>query len=385
MEHDRLDNYYVLLTGSKNNAGDFLIKYRAKELLASLRPDRQFIDINAWENLDDNRLLDLVNNSKALILTGGPAIGKHMYGKTYRLTYNLDKIKVPIITFGLGWNSETGDWENIDSYQFTERSRSLIKRISESGYMNSVRDYHSYHLMKNSGVQNIMMTGCPVLYKPEKFDQTISIGKSKKILFSLGVMFAESKRMEAQVKKLITSLTEYFGNSNVAIAFHHSLDPTYLKTVDPRRNLFKKNVEFSKWLDIKKIEYIDISGSAEKLIESYSKVDLHIGYRVHAHIFMSSISKPSILLSEDGRGAALKEVLGGFIVNSFLNKKIDFVSKGLNRVFDLDQFVTDPNLHAKLMDRIKFELENELPTMQIARSSINSHYTVMRKFIMSLP
>jgi hypothetical protein len=198
-------------------------------------------------------------------------------------------------------------------------------------------------------------------------------------------MFAESKRMEIQVKKLITSLVEYFGNADVAVAFHHSLDPNYLKTVDPRKNLYKKNVEFSKWLDSKKIEYIDISGSAEKLIESYSKVDLHIGYRVHAHIFMSSISKPSILLSEDGRGAALKEVLGGFIANSFIKKKTDFISKILNRVIDFDQFVVDPDLHGKLMDRIIFELENELPAMQIPRASINSHYTVMSKFILSLP
>ena len=35
---------YVVLTGSKNNAGDYLIKYRAKELLKHIRPDRNIID-----------------------------------------------------------------------------------------------------------------------------------------------------------------------------------------------------------------------------------------------------------------------------------------------------------------------------------------------------
>ena len=42
-------NRYVLLTGSRNNAGDFLIKHRAMALLRALRPDRELIDRNAWE------------------------------------------------------------------------------------------------------------------------------------------------------------------------------------------------------------------------------------------------------------------------------------------------------------------------------------------------
>ena len=47
----------------------------------------------------------------------------------------------------------------------------------------------------------------------------------------------------------------------------------------------------------------------------YSKVDLHIGYRVHAHIFMNSIAKKSILISEDGRAKGVKGVIGGIVWN----------------------------------------------------------------------
>lgn len=44
-----MKDYYVILTGSKNNAGDFLIKCRAKneKLFAALRPDRDIVDLDA--------------------------------------------------------------------------------------------------------------------------------------------------------------------------------------------------------------------------------------------------------------------------------------------------------------------------------------------------
>jgi hypothetical protein len=47
-----MKNQYVILSGSKNNAGDFLIKYRAMELFKKLRPYRYFIDFNAREKFD---------------------------------------------------------------------------------------------------------------------------------------------------------------------------------------------------------------------------------------------------------------------------------------------------------------------------------------------
>ena len=47
-----MKDQYVILTGSKNNAGDYLIKYRAKQLFTNLRPDRKIIDINGWEQLN---------------------------------------------------------------------------------------------------------------------------------------------------------------------------------------------------------------------------------------------------------------------------------------------------------------------------------------------
>ena len=117
------------MTGSKNNAGDFLIKSRAKELLKSLKPDTKLIDYNAWEELSAEKLSH-VNESKALILLGGPALQNKMYPNIYKLTKNLHKIKVPIITMGIGWYSKQGLWKNTHDYPLSHSSIELLKKIN---------------------------------------------------------------------------------------------------------------------------------------------------------------------------------------------------------------------------------------------------------------
>ena len=110
-----MKNQYVVLTGSKNNAGDFLIKYRAKQLFKEFRTDRKIIDFNGWEEFDSEKL-KIVNESKALILLGGPSLVKGMRKRIYKMTDNLDDIKVPIISMGIGWKSMNGSWSNTYNY-----------------------------------------------------------------------------------------------------------------------------------------------------------------------------------------------------------------------------------------------------------------------------
>ena len=85
-----MKDQYVILTGSKNNAGDYLIKYRAKQLFSDLRPDRKIIDINGWEQLNTEKLA-IINQSKALILMGGPALVKNMVPKAYQFDIYMPK------------------------------------------------------------------------------------------------------------------------------------------------------------------------------------------------------------------------------------------------------------------------------------------------------
>lgn len=48
----------------------------------------------------------------------------------------------------------------------------------------------------------------------------------------------------------------------------------------------------------------------------YLQMHLHIGYKFHAHILMTSWSKNSILFAKDGGGIALREVIGNSMIDS---------------------------------------------------------------------
>jgi exopolysaccharide biosynthesis predicted pyruvyltransferase EpsI len=378
-------DYYVLLTGGKNNAGDFLIKHRAKKLLKELRPDREFKDFNSWEPFDEEKL-EIVNNSIGLILTGGPALQRNIYPGIYKLTSDLSKIKVPIISFGIGWKSANGNWENINNYKLNDESLPLIHRLAESGYKSSVRDYHTMHVLQNYGMNNVVMTGCPALYDLDSIGKPIDVDTIDKINFSLGVGFIDSKNMERSVKDILIKLKEHFSHKKLSVKFHHSIDKKFLNTPDASSKLYQNNVRFSKWLESIGIEYEDISGSAQNLIDSYTNSDLHLGYRVHAHIFMSSISKPSILIAEDGRGKGLRALLGGIIFDGFTKRNDSFIDKAIDKAgLPKDRFEVDDNLSQLILRTLDSELENGMPRLKSVRSNIDLHFEVMKSFIKQLP
>src|SRR3546814_19539322 len=75
------------------------------------------------------------------------------------------------------------------------------------------------------------------------------------------------------------------------------------------------------WPDSQGSRDVDRSGSAEKPVASCPGCDRRAGCRVHAPICMSSTSRASVLLSEDGRGKAARLVAGGVVLDAYLGHR----------------------------------------------------------------
>jgi len=149
--------------------------------------------------------------------------------------------------------------------------------------------------------------------------------------------------------------------------------------------LHKVQQKYVEWLQKHNFNYVDISGNAENLINYYSKVDLHIGYRVHAHIFMNSISKISILLNEDGRGKALEKVIGGMIFDSYNDINDSLLYKVLHKLsIRLDNYDENNFLINNLKNSIMYELNHGIKFSQ-PKIEINRHFNIMKEFIEQLP
>lgn len=382
--------YYVTLTGSRNNAGDFLIRHRAHNLLRTLRPDRDLVDMNAWERLTDEQV-STINKSAALILLGGPALRQDMYPKVYPLVEDPDRIKVPITIMGAGWKAFPGYWEDSRNYPYTPQTLSLLQRIDRSGVPISVRDYRTLNALKLSGIDAGVMTGCPALYVPERIGTPFAgfrPAEVKSLVFSLGVNFVDSQSQEEQTKTVIRSLLNDYPQASLTVAFHHSISAEDLKQAYGSRPKFaRKHEGMVNWLRENNIAYADISGGVDKLIALYDAADLHVGYRVHAHIFMCSLRKPSVLLTEDGRGRGLKDVLGGLIFDTYARKPTAIVPRALNELgmYELDKYPAFSGVGTDIVNALRYEAEYDAPRMELPATRIDRHYRVMKGYIDRLP
>ena len=231
------------------------------------------------------------------------------------------------------------------------------------------------------------MRGCPAYYDYNFINKEFKVNVINKVSFSLGVAFINSLSMEQLVKENILACREKFADKEFNVVFHHSLDrEQYKHAYKSSLRHLKKYKRFVDWLNHQNINFVDISGSAENLINHYSDVDLHVGYRVHAHIFMNSIAKPSILIAEDGRAKGVKTVIGGIVLDSYLEFKEGFMPKVLNRFFVLyDRFVANNFLTKELISEIDYEQHIDFLRMSNSRRKIDSNYIIMRNFLKQLP
>lgn len=382
--------YYVLITGSKNNAGDYLIKYRAKQLFEALRPDRELVDVDAWKERDD-KLLEVFNSAQAVILTGGPSLQRRMYPNIYKVLGNIDDIKVPILAMAIGWRAFPGEWLQTHSYRFSEETTKLLRRIESSGYASSVRDYHSLNALLHQGFKSFSMTGCAALYDLDYVGKSYSSSNEiKRVAFSLGVAFAKDRDHEKNFKKLIVGLRNKFQGEKFDVVFHHSLDREHFHKVYNRQDdFFDKHEKFAKWLTSEGISYTDISGSAETMMNYYNLVDLHIGYRVHAHIYMSSVNKLSILIAEDGRGKAQRDAISGLVIDSeFLqagDPKSSLLSKGLTELKIMKKELVNKFVTEDVLENLTYEEKSAFNRVKRTRSMIDSLFGQMKSFIQQLP
>lgn len=286
---------YCFLTGSKNNAGDFLIKHRAFKLLRKYRPEIEILDINGWEA---NKFENELKTCETIVLCGGPSIQPKMWENIYNFDLDILQNK-RLAALGVGAKTTSISASEEDAYKFTESSTNLIRNLACA----SVRDIQTKRILsKLMPEKNIHVTGCPATFEDEK------IQSGKNIIFSVGVTFSKNKQISHQQKEIINMLIKRFGKKNLIVAFHHGVDQTYLESNNADKNLYKHNRLLIEYLDHHEIAYEDISGNVNKLLSLYASAKYHVGYRLHAHINMLANNKPTLLIAEDGRGLAFSEL-----------------------------------------------------------------------------
>lgn len=376
-----MSKYYVVLTGAQKNAGDYLITEKCKELLRRERPEHELVQLGRWESLDDK--LDLINGADALILMGGPAVSPDFYPSIYKLTTNLDDIKVPIVPMAVGWNSKAGDFHGMMNFTFNNKSKELLRRFATNGVGISARDSYTASILRRNNIPNVYLTGCASWYTPEKFNTYIENPSIKKI----AVTPAQHPRFSNISKQMIDLVEKIYPESEITLAFHRGIGEVdeFTKEDDAANT-----TDLAEYGAAKGMNSIDLAYSFDNY-QKYDDIDLHIGFRLHAHLYFLSNRKPSILLNEDGRGRAMSETIGLTGIDTFkrtiLKKPSTAANLVLNRVGTAKRYYPDVDYEAieQLEHLLNTHKENDYRLMNGALKVFDENYAVMQEFIKALP
>ncbi len=286
----------IILTGAKKNVGDYLIGSRAKKLLREF-VDTDIVELDRFESQEKE--LDLINNSRAVFLCGGPAYAKDIYPGIYPLVSDIDAIKAPIIPFGLGWCGRP--FGQPEEFKFEARSKEFLDKIHEKILFSSCRDDVTLSVLNQQGYENVIMTGCPVWYDLDSIGKELTADSFDRIVYTTPAAPALMKQNHV----LMRELKKQFPRAELVCSFHRGILPDRYTSV--RYGAAYAGMA----LDAKMLGYkvVDTAYGLNK-ISFYKDFDLHVGYRVHAHLDFLSRRKPSVLINEDGRGLGMVRTLG---------------------------------------------------------------------------
>lgn len=291
----------ALLTGAFKNAGDYLITERTESLLMYRYPMAKIIKYERNCSLDPS--LKSLNENDVVVFAGGPGWISHMYPEKFPLTTKLNEIVPPMFVLGMGCKTKN---ENVKRISFTSQSKQLIERLYSDGFHLGCRDNLTYQVLERSGLKRTIMTGCPAWYDLNYIHQNNLFtapeeGKINKIAIS-----DPGNVANIQLAANIVALCKKRYKPDVIVfVFHRGWNKDKYTSDD----VASKQQVLRDWLVDNNVKVVDASYSSKGFTE-YDDSDLHIGFRVHAHIYCLSRKLPSFLIEEDGRGFGVNETLG---------------------------------------------------------------------------
>lgn len=291
----------ALLSGADKNAGDFLIVHRSRQLLLELVDGCELVDFPRNRPLD-SRLAEL-NGCDAVVLAGGPGYVPDMYPGRFPLVGDLSEIKPPIFALGMGGYTPT---PNIEGIRFSDSSRRLLDRIESDGFGLGCRDVLTQRLLQANGYASALFTGCPAWFDLSKVGEADLLrAPRREDVRTIAISDPAVLHNIDSPKFLVEELKKAFPDAKIKLVFHRGWTSDEFSSPE----LAKGQSRLAKWAESAGVEPVDIAYSHEGFAV-YDECDLHVGYRVHAHLYNVSQRKPTFLIEEDGRGYGANDALG---------------------------------------------------------------------------
>ncbi|ANO50454.1 polysaccharide pyruvyl transferase family protein [Woeseia oceani] len=297
---------------SSANVGDHLISVALEKLVRREQGNVEFLSIFREDPLDD--YIDEINRTAAILLPAFPIRdGIPLYPGCYRLTDNLDRIKVPMVPVGANWNVYPGDAYSRKTTQYSQETTRFLHRVASGISQFSCREYLLMDVLRKHGIENTVMTGDPSWYDPDFFGTPIHRPSHIDTLVFSPPLSAFYGDLAVQCLDL---LKDMFPDATRYCAFHLTDpaaspfdDKSMTNDASMRPDVARKNAMIRAYAAEAGYEVLEMAGDSKKL-DFYRDCDLHVGFECHAHLSFIRQRRPSVLISEDARGVGFNYTLG---------------------------------------------------------------------------
>lgn len=362
----------LFLHGAIKNAGDFLISHCSQKLVKTIVPRCELIPV--WEGEREAIIRGLFPKVNGVIFGGGPLFTHNIYPADIPFVSDLNSVDLPMINIGGGWYGKNNSYKSVSRYHIDNSSLKLLRKIEKSSGCLSCRDWLTVNMLKEKGFK-AEMHGCPAWYDLENVEKSHlrDIAGIKKICISDP---ADIKNYGAAIQ-LINLLKKRYTQAEIQFIFHRGAWGKEEGILGIKRKTAIENI-----LIKNQISCVDISGGYEGF-SVYDSCDLHIGFKVHAHIYNLSKRNRTVLLEEDGRGAGVNNVLGLnniHVYDESRQNKIDLIRKIENRIQPKINTYFEQEV-IRTMERVEYTdwLEYDL-----AFSRMQFYYEQMKKHIIKI-
>lgn len=347
----------ALLSGAYKNAGDFLIENRCLQLVQDSYPEA---NVTVFLRKNISKDIERINKANVAIFTGGP-----IYQSDISSNFPVDvanKIKPKTVIIGGGSWLNTNCKSLVYDYKFSTNTYKLFKRIDNDGGL-GCRDLFAYKVLKNNGFVSPIMTGCPAWYDLRYVNCTRLINSRKKIK-KICVSDPADPSNRYLLLELVNYLYEKYPDAEIKVIFHRGI----IEDLSSGLQNACPNVSIQ-----------DISHNLHGF-DLYDGCDLHIGFRVHAHIYNLSQRQRTLLIEEDSRGAGVNEALGLPSITAYND---EFVTG--NRIINKYGAMVKGRKNRNLIKEIDVYLDrmrqlDDAP-MENAFVLMNKYYLVMKDYI----
>jgi hypothetical protein len=287
----------LFLHGAKKNAGDYLIRERGIAIVRHLRPQQEIVVHDRWRPLPREAL----DRADAIVLGGGPGLATNFYPGIFPLVPDLESVKTPIFPLALGWSGRPA--KHPERFRFDEPSLAALRSIHERIGWSGVRDDLSLQVVRDAEVGEARRTGCFAWYDLSRLGEPLHRPERVRSLVFTPPAFPTRKESLDSLA-LLRLLRSRYRHAERFCVFHRGIRPG---TGTPLHETVK-NSGIAALARALGYRIVDASHRLEAL-EFYGDSDLHVGYRVHAHLLFLSQRRPSVLISQDGRGAGQSRTL----------------------------------------------------------------------------